>query len=236
MAFASSATLVSSSRNAFANCASALARDAGRAGPSALAKRSIANWRWSVAEEATLRLEARLPRLTGDVGSSLKEDPTEEVALVELLNRSRSSLSAPGWGVVGPHERDDEERCLKTIVCTAPPDSSEETIRLITCVCRAQVSAAVLDGLRVVWDARAIKLRDDVVPACTACTSRGQQLIRNGNRVSMCRAGRPGSELFLTSPSARTGVRVLSHGPAGTRIRTYASAHQRENICQAGSP
>jgi hypothetical protein len=115
LAFASSATLVSSSRNAFANCASALARD-GRAGPSALAKRSIATWRWSVAEEATLRLEARLPRLTGDVGSSLKEDPTEEVALVELLNHPRSSLSAPGLGVVGPHERDDEERCLKTIV------------------------------------------------------------------------------------------------------------------------
>ena len=32
---------------------------------------------------------------------------------------------------------------------TVPPDSSEETIRLITCVCRAHLSAAVLDGLRV---------------------------------------------------------------------------------------
>ena len=42
---------------------------------------------------------------------------------------------------------------------TVPPDSSEETIRLITCVCRAQVYAAVLDGLRVVLDALASKPR-----------------------------------------------------------------------------
>ena len=32
---------------------------------------------------------------------------------------------------------------------TVPPDSSEETIRLITCVCRAQVFAVVLVELRV---------------------------------------------------------------------------------------
>jgi hypothetical protein len=35
---------------------------------------------------------------------------------VELLVHPRSTLSAPGLGVVGPHEREDEERWWKTIL------------------------------------------------------------------------------------------------------------------------
>ena len=78
-----------------------------------------------------------------------------------------------------------------------PPDSSEETIRLITCVCRAHVSAVVLVELRVVYDALAIKPRCVDVPAGTACTPSGQSTSQ-GRKPSEHVPGRPAGQRTLS--------------------------------------
>ncbi len=65
---------------------------------------------------ATLRLEARLPRLTVDVASSPKDDATEEVALVELLAKTLSTHTfSPRRGVFGPRDPEDVEGWMKAI-------------------------------------------------------------------------------------------------------------------------
>ena len=116
------------------------------ASPRACARRSTAAWRWRVAEEATLRLEARLPRPTEDVASSLKDDATEEVALVELLATTLSIPSLPCLGVLGPQDLEDVEGWWKTISLTFSRIALK-AIRLITCV---PVSLLYATGLRVV--------------------------------------------------------------------------------------